>query len=86
MNVAGGYTQSTASSILNLTDGDDNTKVNFRVAGLFNFNSGSITHTTGGTPSLDVLIEFNGTSTQTVNIVGTFYQYYRFQSEQSCGY
>ncbi|MBL0316553.1 MAG: T9SS type A sorting domain-containing protein [Flavobacteriales bacterium] len=72
MNVGGGYTQSTASSILNLTDGDDNTQVNFRVAGLFNFNSGSITHTTGGTPSLDVLIEFNGTSAQTVNIVGTF--------------
>lgn len=85
LNVAGSYTQTTGSSILNLTDGDDDTNATFSVGGAFNFNAGTITQTTGGTPSLDVLIQFNGSSTQNINIAGTFSNEIDFRVNNAAG-
>lgn len=84
MNVAGNFTLATSSARLNLNNGNGGTDAIFRVGGNFTFSSGTIEQTSGSV-NPNNLIEFNGTTAQTVNIGGTISDEINFRLDNAAG-
>ena len=84
--LAGSYTQNSATSVVELGAGNAGTLGKIYVGGNFNFSAGTIQQSAAATTGGIALIEFNGTSAQTIIIGGTFVNTIDFGFDNTTGF
>ncbi len=85
INVAGSYAQSTASCVMVLCQGNTTSYGKLYVGGNFTFSSGSIEQNAVATTGGLGLVEFNGSTAQTVTIGGSFVNTIDFRLNNTVG-